>query len=202
MLLSADRLAMRYGRRVLFRDLSFEVESGAPLAITGANGAGKSTLLKILAGVVEPAAGRVRLERDGRAVPDLDRPLAVGFVAPYLQLYDPFSAWENLAFLAKARRLPDGETRMKEVLDRVGLAARAHDPLATFSTGMRQRLRIAAALLHDPPVLLLDEPSATLDEAGRALVDSVIATQKIVVVATNEPEEAAKCARRLALDAA
>ena len=201
--LTADGLAMRFGRRVLFRDLGVTVQAGEPLAITGANGSGKSTLLKVLAGVLTPVAGVVHLVVDGEAVAEEERPLHVGFVAPYLQLYDPFSARENLAFLAKARRLPDAEARILDVLDRVGLAKRADDGLGTYSTGMRQRLRIAAALLHDAPLLLLDEPAATLDAAGRALVEGVIALpDKLVVVATNDPDEAALCSRTLSLNAA
>jgi heme exporter protein A len=199
--LSADALTMRFGRRVLFRALSFTAVAGEPLAVVGANGSGKSTLLKLLAGVLTPAAGAVSLHLDGRAVTAEERPRCVGFVAPYLQLYDPFSARENLRFLAAARRLPGAPARIAEALDRVGLAARADDRLATYSTGMRQRLRLAAALLHAPPVLLLDEPSSTLDAAGRALVADLVATADgVVVVATNDDEEAALCPRTVSLD--
>lgn len=200
--LTADALTMRFGRRVLFRDLSFEARAGEPLAVVGANGSGKSTLLRVLAGVLAPTAGAVRLDVGGWAVPDEERPFGVGFVAPYLQLYAPFSAEENLRFLAAARRLPDARARIAAVLDRVGLGARADDRLATFSTGMHQRLRLAAALLHDPPVLLLDEPSATLDAAGRALVAALVASSgSVVVLATNDEAEAALCARTLTLGA-
>ncbi len=198
--LVAVGLAMRFGRRVLFGNLSLEVAPGTPLAITGRNGSGKSTLLRILAGVLEPVDGAVVLQVGGIDVPGVDRPHTVGFVAPYLRLYAPFSARENLAFLAKARRLSDREQRIDAALHRVGLAERAEDQLITFSTGMRQRLRIAAALLHDPPVLLLDEPSAAMDESGRELVESIIRMEeKIVVVATNDPAEAALCTSQLHL---
>jgi len=198
--LTADGLAMRYGRRVLFRDLSFEVAPGAPLAITGRNGSGKSTILKILAGVLEPVNGTVRLVHEGEEVKDEKLPHCVGFVAPYLHLYAPFSARENLAFLAQARRILDRKRRIDEVLHRVGLQERADDHLFTYSTGMRQRLRIAAALLHDPPLLLLDEPSATLDELGRELAKSIIGMEdKIIVVATNDPDEAELCVDHLHL---
>lgn len=201
--LTADGLAMRYGRHVLFRDLSFEVAPGAPLAITGRNGSGKSTLLKILAGVLEPINGTVKLVDKGKEVKGEKLPHCVGFVAPYLHLYAPFSARENLAFLAEARRMSDRRRRIDEVLRRVGLLDIAEDRLSTYSTGMRQRLRIAAALLHDPPLLLLDEPSATLDESGRELADSIVRMkEKIIVVATNDPGEAALCAGRVHLEGA
>ena len=200
--LVADHVSMRFGRRRLFDDLSVEVVAGAPLAVVGANGSGKSTLLRILAGLTAPTGGAVRLEVDGRATPPDDLPRAVGFVAPALQLYEPLTARETLRFLATARRLASAEDRIGATLDRVGLGGRADEPVGAFSTGMRQRLRLATALLHDPPVLLLDEPGSTLDAAGRDLVQSVIATQNVVVVATNDPDEAALCTRRLALGGA
>lgn len=193
---------MRFGRRRLFEGLTVAVEAGAPLAVVGANGSGKSTLLLVLAGVLAPTAGTVGLTAGGRAVPAEERPLRVGLVAPALQLYEPLTARENLAFLASARGLPDGQARVDAALDRVGLLGRADEPLGTFSTGMRQRMRLAAAVLHEPAVLLLDEPGATLDAAGRALVASLVATPgAVVVVATNDPAEAALCPRRLTLGA-
>ncbi len=198
--LTANGLAMRYGRRVLFSDLSLNVGPGLPLAITGRNGSGKSTLLKILAGLLQPTKGGVSLVVDGCEIKGDVLPHSVGFVAPYVQLYAPFSARENLAFLARARRMSERNERIEEVLQRVGLAERAEDQLSTYSTGMRQRLRIAAALLHDPPLLLLDEPSATLDEPGRKLSESIIGMDdKIIVVATNDPDEAALCASQLCI---
>ena len=189
---------MRYGRQRLFEALSFTVEAGAPLAVVGRNGSGKSTLLRVLAGVLTPLAGAVRLATSGGTVERETLPLHVGLVAPALQLYDPLTARENLHFLCDARRL--SRDAAAPVLDRVGLVGRADEPVGQFSTGMKQRLRLASALLHDPPLLLLDEPGATLDADGRALVASVIDSPgRIVVVATNDPTEAARCQRRLSL---
>ena len=194
---------MRFGRRRLFDGLSLAVEPGAPLAVTGPNGSGKSTLLLLFAGLLAPSGGAARLEVDGRAVEPRDVPRTVGFVAPALQLYDALSARETLAFLARARDLADGYARAGDVLGRVGLEDRADDPVGAFSTGMRQRLRIATALLHDPPALLLDEPGATLDAAGRDLIARLVAdTARVVVVATNDPAEAALCARRVVIGGA
>lgn len=189
---------MRYGRHRLFEALSFHVVPGAPLAVVGGNGSGKSTLLRILAGVLTPLAGTVTLDVADAAVAARDRPRRVGFVAPALELYTPLTARENLAFLARARRL--GEVDLDAALAAVGLGGRGEEPVATYSTGMRQRLRLAAATLHAPPVLLLDEPGATLDAGGRAVVASLVAdTSRIVVLATNDPAEAALCARTLTL---
>jgi len=182
---------------VLFRDLAFAVGPGGGLAIRGANGAGKSTLLQIIAGVQAPSAGEVRLTLGGAEVERQERPLRVGFVAPYLNLYDAFSAEENLGFLARARRLPGADARIAAALERVGLGARGGDFVRTYSSGMRQRLRLAAALLAAPAVLLLDEPTSNLDEAGRAVVAAVAAEHRaaggVPVVATNDEREAAFC---------
>lgn len=199
--LSAEGLAKRFGRRLLFRDVAFDLGPGDALAVTGANGAGKSTLLQIVAGVREPTAGTVRLWLDGEEVDAEVRPLRTGFVAPYLQLYDAFSAVENLGFLAQARRLPDADRRITAVLDRVGLGGRGDDLLRTYSSGMKQRARLAAALLAAPSLLLLDEPTSNLDAPGRAVVEGVVHAHReaggILLVATNVDHEAALCDERI-----
>lgn len=195
--LAAIGLGKRFGRLVLFRDLSFELGPGDGLAVRGANGAGKSTLLQIVAGVQAPSAGEVRLTLEGAEVESEARPLAVGFVAPYLNVYDAFTAEENLGFLARARRLPGADARIEAVLERVGLGGRGADFVRTYSSGMRQRLRLAAALLPAPSVLLLDEPTSNLDAPGRAVVEAVAAAHRaaggVLVVATNVEHEAALC---------
>ena len=202
--LHADDLWMRFGQRVLFRRLSLKVRAGETLAVTGANGSGKSTLLRILAGVLQPRRGRVHLHVDGREVDGEFRPLHAGMVAPYLNVYDGFTARENLAFLARARRLSDAHSRIEAVLDQVGLLARADDLVSTFSSGMKQRVKVCAALLAEPPVLLLDEPSSNLDAPGRAMVEQVVEQQRerggLVVLATNDEREAAWCDRSLRVE--
>lgn len=195
--LIADDVWMRFGQRVLFRRLALQVESGETLAVTGSNGSGKSTLLRILAGVLEPRRGRVVLEVEGQAVAAEARPLRAGMVAPYLNVYDGFTARENLAFLARARRLSQAPARIEDVLNLVGLLPRADDFVSTFSSGMRQRVKLCAALLAQPPLLLLDEPSSNLDVAGRETVRQVIGRQRerggLVVLATNDEREVAWC---------
>ena len=202
--LVADRVGHRFGTLLLFRRLSFSLEEGTSLAVTGANGAGKSTLLRILAGVLSPKAGTVTLRVNGRELPADDHPLHVGLVAPALGVYEDLTARENLVFLGQARRLPNAESRIESVLERVGLAGRAGDLVGTYSSGMQQRVKYAAALLADPPLLLLDEPAANLDAAGRELVDSVIADQldrdRLVVVATNRAEESRRHDRTIRIE--
>jgi len=199
--LSAEGLAKRFGRRLLFRGLDFALEPGDSLAVTGANGAGKSTLLQIVAGVQSPTEGAVRLWLDGDEVEREARPLRTGFVAPYLQVYDAFTAVENLDFIARARRLPEADARIAAVLDRVGLGQRGDDLIRTYSSGMKQRIRLAAALLTDPPLLLFDEPTSNLDAPGRAVVEQTARDHcdagGILLIATNVDHEAALCEQRV-----
>lgn len=202
--LEARHLSRRFGRRVLFRELSYRLSGGRSLAVTGANGSGKSTLLRILAGVLRPSRGEVALWVHGQRVPPEVRPLQTGLVAPYLNVYDGFTARENLAFVARARRLPGATRRIEHALEQVGLLDRADDFVATYSSGMKQRVKFALALLTEPPLLLLDEPSSNLDQAGLAMVDRVVAHQRaaerLLVVATNAAEEAARCDEILRLE--
>ena len=191
--LVANNVGKKFGRRLLFRRLSLELAGGEVLAVTGANGSGKSTLLKILAGLVRASAGEVTLFANGRAVAEEERPFHAGLVSAEVHFYEHLSARENLQFLARARLLDRSTRRIEDALEKSGLASRADERVAIFSTGMRQRLRIAAALMPDPPLLLLDEPAAGLDDEGRSLVQRVIEQSRqesrLVALATNRPDE-------------
>lgn len=180
--LRLHELSMAYGRRVLFSGVSAEVLGGQCLVVAGANGAGKSTLLKIIAGLVRPESGRV--EFDGPC----------GYAAPDVQLYGELTGTENLAFFARLRgqTLGGGGAAL---LKQVGLPpARGRDFVSAYSSGMRQRLKLAVSLLGDPPLLIWDEPTATLDTAGRSVADALLAecrvSGRVAVVATNDPAEA------------
>lgn len=179
--LRLHNVGMAYGRRALFSGVTAEVTPGQCLVVSGANGAGKSTLLKIIAGLLRPESGRV--EFGG----------ARGYAAPDVQLYGELTGVENLAFFARLRGLPGADS--DGLLKQVGLpAARGRDFVSAYSSGMRQRLKLAVALLGDPPLLIWDEPTATLDGAGRAIADALLAESCaagcIVVAATNDLDEA------------
>lgn len=195
MILLAKDLKKVFNRRVVFKDISFEVKSGQVLSITGPNGSGKSTASKIICGLLTPTSGEVALMNDGKKIDRDNTHEHVGFVAPYLELYGEFTALENLQIESKARGLKwKSDDKLHEILDLVGLFNRRNDELRSFSSGMKQRLKYAAALIHEPDVIVLDEPTANLDVAGTDMVFALVdkfRKDKIVVVATNDEKEAA-----------
>ena len=198
--LTAVDIGKRFGRRFIFRHVHVEFAAGEVVAITGPNGSGKSTLLRILAGLLTPTEGRIDASWNGsESVDDLTR--HVGFVAPYVNVYDSFTAAENLAFLVRLRRLGGGNATIERALREVGLEAAANQEVGTYSSGMKQRLKLAMAVIHDPAVLMFDEPSSNLDAAGRRVVTELIEAHRergrIVLVATNIDDEAAVCDRQV-----
>src|SRR5262245_58256478 len=185
-------LTADYGARRVFANVSLVLRGGETLVVAGHNGSGKSTLLRLLCGLQRPTSGRAIYHVGAeRYSPDKARHL-VGWVAPDLQLYRELTALENLEFFAHVRGLRPMRAELEALLEQIGLGGRGDDLLAAYSSGMAQRLRYAYALLHHPPVLLLDEPTVTLDERGAALVEEVVAAQRdrgITIIATNDPRE-------------
>jgi ABC-2 type transport system ATP-binding protein len=157
--LVAEGIVMRFGQRTALRDVTFIAQPGEIVAITGPNGAGKTTLLSILAGLQEPTAGRV--SHDARRV---------GWVPQQPAVYRKLSVAENLRLFARLERVADVEGAVTQMLAQAGLADRAGDELGTLSGGNQQRVNIAIGLLSDPPVLLLDEPSSSLDPRQREVL--------------------------------
>ncbi len=165
-----------YGERVALRDVTFTLPPGATVAVFGANGAGKTTLLRILAGLLRPHAGRATVLG---AKPELARG-RIGLLAHEPMLYRDLSVRENLRFHARLHGVELG--RVEALLDQVGLAARADDPVRTLSRGMTQRAAICRAVLHAPELLLLDEPLANLDPGGASAVAPLLAGPARVVI--------------------
>lgn len=190
--LTLDNIAAAYGARSVLRGVSFTLQHGEVLVVSGANGSGKSTLLRLLAGLQRPTAGSISYRYYGAAFPPLAMGHLIGWVAPDLTLYRELTALENLHFFARVRGIARTTTELTALLERVGLPGRGNDAVASYSSGMVQRLRYAYALLHEPPVLLLDEPTVTLDDVGAATVAELVAAQRargIAVIATNNPHE-------------
>ena len=178
--LDVAALGRAYGERVVLRDVSFTLAPGATVAVFGANGAGKSTLLRILAGLLTPHAGSARVL--GAALPREAWKVRgrIGLLAHEPLLYRDLSVRENLRFHARLHDVAPG--RAAELVDRVGLAGRDDDPVRTLSRGMTQRAAICRAVLHEPDLLLLDEPLANLDPGAADAVAPLLAGPARVLI--------------------
>ncbi len=195
-----ENLTKNFGARRVLRDLSFTLEAGQFLTVLGPNGAGKTTLIRIIAALARPTAGRVIV--DGWDVTDEPNEVrrVIGLVSHHPLLYDELTARENLRFYGKMYQVPDLAARLDEMLTAVDLHDRCDSLAGTFSRGMRQRLAIARALLHNPPLLLLDEPYTGLDpHAARqlsALLRASIGAGRTVLMMTHGlPHALALCDR-------
>ncbi|MGQ9495304.1 MAG: ABC transporter ATP-binding protein [Thermoanaerobaculaceae bacterium] len=193
--LAFSGVTKRFGRRLVLKGISGNTSPGKVLVVTGPNGSGKSTLLNILAGLMRPTQGEVVYWQNGST---LERPLwyrVLGVCAPDMAVYEELTALENLRFFLRVRGLPQDETYMSSWLERLGLeAADFRRPVSQFSSGMLQRVKLAQAMVHQPGVLLLDEPSSNLDKSGHELVAQLIKELKeaaAIIVATNDPREVA-----------
>lgn len=190
----------RFGHRTLFAGLELTLGAGDVVAVLGPNGTGKSTLLKLIAGLLTPTWGRVEVQVDGQPLSAAGRRAAVGYCSPDLMPYRPLTVRENLAFFAKVRGLAPGAVEAASA--RLALDDRLDQAVAELSSGYVQRVRLALAVLHEPPVLLLDEPGSNLDDAGHAQVAQVIAWQRtrgLCLVAANDPRDIAYGNRKLQL---
>jgi ABC-2 type transport system ATP-binding protein len=188
--IAAAGISKRYGRREALRDVSFEAAPGEVVAVIGPNGAGKTTLLSILAGIQPPTAGTVSRP-----------PREVGWVPQHPAVYAKLSVAENLRLFARLERVADPDAAVRGMLEQTGLADRAGDELARLSGGNRQRVNIAVGLLADPPVLLLDEPSSSLDPRQRErlweFVGGLAARGRAIVFSTHNVGEAERYADRV-----
>ena len=161
-------IGRRFGRTIALRGVSLDVAPGERLAIFGPNGSGKTTLLRVLAGLTRPTKGSVSIGGLDYRRHDLELRRRVGVVAHHPYLYEDLTAEENLHFYARMFGVERPERRVDEVLDRVGMERRRRDRVRTLSRGMQQRLALARAVIHDPDVLLLDEPDTGLDQEAVA----------------------------------
>jgi heme exporter protein A len=173
-LISVHNLYKRYGRKTVLKGINLTVAAGQVVALLGANGAGKTTLLRIVCGLARANSGELALGgvTFGKAGAELRR--YIGLVSHLPLLYDNLSGYENLAFFARMYDMQQPEARIEAVLRAVDLWPQRRDLARTYSRGMTQRLAIARAILHDPPVLLLDEPDTGLDQSSSEMLHGLI----------------------------
>jgi ABC-type multidrug transport system ATPase subunit len=193
-MIRARDLEKRYGRRRIISGVDLAVPEGGFAVVTGANGSGKTTLLRVLAGLAAPSRGELEINVDRGQL---------GYLAHEPLVYRNLTALENLDLFGCLYRVPDRRVRIGMLLERFGLWEVRNERVSTYSQGMTQRLALCRTLLHDPAVILLDEPYSALDAAGASLLDrelDVLAGTRTLVVATHDPQRLASVTSvRLAL---
>jgi heme exporter protein A len=189
-------LTKSFGRRLIFKEINFVWEKNGIFGISGPNGSGKSTLVKIFAGLLSPTKGKIiHINSDKEIIPEKLHD-HIGFVSPYLVLYEEFSAWENLEIFAHIRGIKLDKEKVKKLMEEFLIYNRRDDLVKTYSSGMKQRLKFVFALMHLPEVLIFDEPTSNLDEEGKKVVYDIIrneAKDRIVIIASNEKSDLEFC---------
>jgi heme exporter protein A len=205
-MLQTKNLVKTFGARTVLRDLNLTVKQGEFVMLLGPNGAGKTTLLRILAMLMRPTGGKVELAGipSDKAKPSIRE--LIGVISHQTFLYEDLNAYENLNFYGQLYGVANPKQRVNQVLEIVGLTNRAQDRVRTYSRGMQQRLSIARAILHDPPILLLDEPDTGLDRQASDMLSNLIramaidGTSRTVLMTTHNLERGlAMCNRVIVL---
>ncbi len=202
-MIQTDKLSKRFGDVVAVQDLSIAVKAGEVFGLLGPNGAGKTTTIRMLSALIGPTTGTARVAGHSLGPGDSDIRRSVGILTESPGLYDQLSAERNLGFIAQLYEVEDVSGQVEKYLRMLGLWERRHEPVGTFSKGMRQKLAIARALLHEPQILFLDEPTSGLDPAVARLVREFIATLgqagRTIVLSTHNLDEADRLCDRIAV---
>ena len=181
-MIEAQALEKRFGEKEVLRGIDVELPRGGFLLVTGRNGSGKSTLLRLFAGLLAPTGGTLAVQADRRQI---------GYLGHEPLVYRQLTALENLDLYGRLYRVPERRERIGMLLERYGLWEARHERVAAYSRGMQQRLALCRALLHEPELVLLDEPYSGLDREGAALLDAELeelAEARTLAVSSHEPE--------------
>ena len=192
-----------FGRRLVFNGINYTFTSGNIYGISGPNGSGKSTLVKIIAGLISPTSGKVNHSLLNKIIEPEKLHNHIGFVSPYLFLYDEFTAEENLIHFFSIRGLKFDTDRTEFLLNELNLFNRRKDLVRGYSSGMKQRLKFIFALLHQPRFLILDEPTSNLDNEGKEKVYKLVqneSSNNLIVIASNEDSDLRLCSSVIELE--
>jgi heme exporter protein A len=192
MKLTLENVGKDFENKRIFNKISFDLESGKSAAIIGPNGSGKTTLVRIVCGLIRPSRGKIVYSVNQKTIEIQDVYKHIGLVGPYLELYEELTAMENLLFFAKMKRVSHAREKILSLMDQLNLAGREDDNVRTYSSGMRQRLKYVFALLSNPEILVLDEPTSNLDSDGIDRVYEIMRIQKnknILLIATNDQND-------------
>ncbi len=204
--IKANRLSKKFNKLTVFSDLKFSVSTAGSLAVTGDNGSGKSTLLEIIAGIIKPTSGEMLYIKNSNETVVSEIQPGIGFSSLKINPYAELTALENIQFAYKYNineyKNNDFEESAKSFLDKFSLYNDRNKIVKYYSSGMKQRLRIIFALMHDPHVIILDEPGSNLDNSGKDAVYSYMESvkdKKLIIIATNDKNEADFCNDRIFL---
>lgn len=192
----ALELNKSFGRRLIFNDLQFRFDKSGVYGISGPNGSGKSTLVKIIAGILGASEGKIVHKMNDQEIAEERLHDHIGFVSPYLVLYEEFSTYENLKLFAEIRGVKFNKERVDYLLNKFLLYKRKDDLLKTYSSGMKQRVKFIFALMHSPQLIILDEPTSNLDDEGKNSVYELVREEgqkNIVLIASNEKNDLELC---------
>jgi len=202
-MIKIQKLLKTYGHRPVLRGVDLHIRAGEFVTLMGANGAGKTTLMHIVASLSKPTAGQVFINNYALADAASELRRFIGLVSHKTLLYEDLTAEQNLRFYSHMYDVPEATRRIETVLNQVGLSRRASDPVRTYSRGMQQRLAIARAILHNPPILLLDEPDTGLDQHAAdmlaELLHAVDVSQRTILMTTHNLERGLSLGNRLVI---
>jgi ABC-type multidrug transport system ATPase subunit len=201
--ITLSKISRKYNCEWIFRDVDFEFEQGNAYAILGSNGSGKSTLLQIISGHLHPSGGTITYNHDNKDIPIDDVFRHVTFSGPYLELIEEFTLEEMLTFHSRFRAFRSNMD-VDAVMEATGLKRNRNKPIKYFSSGMKQRVRLAIALLTESEVVLLDEPAANLDRKAIEWYRNLVATNKsdriIIVCSNSQSDEHDFCTQSIVID--
>ncbi|MDP2302018.1 MAG: ABC transporter ATP-binding protein [Ignavibacteria bacterium] len=201
--LTIDSITKTFGRRLIFKNVILKCEENGIWGIAGPNGSGKSTFVKCLCGIISPTRGKVIHSLNNKEIEPEKLHNHIGFVSPYLVLYDEFSAEENLHYFAEIRGVKYNKEKIDYLLNEFLLYDRRSDFVKAYSSGMKQRLKFIFALMHSPELVILDEPISNLDNSGKEKVYKIVneeAKNSVIIIASNDDSDLALCSSILDLN--